>query len=380
MRVLAIANHVGSRGGLERTQLTNCRALADRGHEVDLVYVTPGDFTADWQSFAHSMTRIDGSLPRSRAPVSSTLAMVRAVRAARALAPDVVYVYRYLDVPLAAAVGRATGAPVVLHLCLPQPGDLPLLVRRSLSAVGTTISVSRDTAEGWRGTRLPSAGVVVVQTGIDMDHYVPAGEAARMATRHALGLEADDFVVLYAGRIGPLKGVHVLVEAFRDLAEKLESARMVIVGGPSLSAAPDQAARYVAGLRARSDPDRVVWLEPRRDVLPLIQMADVAAAPSVWPEPFSRSVIEPLACGVPAVATRVGGNPEILTGWLADYLVPPDDPGSLAERIIALEGWRRSDPGLGDRFRHAVVDRLSLGREVDAIEDCLTAAARSRSS
>ena len=267
MRVLAIANHVGSRGGLERTQLTNCRALADRGHEVDLVYVTPGDFTGDWQSFAHSMTRIDGSLPRSRAPVSSTLAMVRAVRAARALAPDVVYVYRYLDVPLAAAIRRATGAPVVLHLCLPQPGDLPLLVRRSLSAVGTTISVSRDTAEDWRGTRLSSTGVVVVQTGIDMDHYVPAGEAARMATRHALGLEADDFVVLYAGRIGPLKGVHVLVEAFRDLAEKLESARMVIVGGPSLSAAPDQAARYVAELRARSDAERVVWLEPRRDVL-----------------------------------------------------------------------------------------------------------------
>ncbi len=380
MRILAVANHVGSRGGLERTQLTNCRALAGRGHQVDLVYVTPGDFLADWQSFARTTTVMGGSLPRTRTPLSSTVAMLRAVRAARELAPDVIYVYRYLDVPFAAAVGRVTGAPVVLHLCLPQPGQLPLLVRRSLSAVDLTISVSRDTAEGWRGTRLPGPGMVVVRTGIDMGHYVPAPEAARAATRRALGIEPGAFVVLYAGRIGPLKGVHVLVDAFRDVARRLESAHLVVVGGPSLLSDPRQAARYAAKLRARSDPGRVLWLEPRSDVLALIQMADLAVAPSTWPEPFSRSVIEPLACGLPVVASRVGGNPEILTGWLADYLVPPGDPGLLAERIVSVDGWRSSNPGLGNRCREAVVDRLSLGREVDAIEDCLRAVARNGSS
>ena len=69
------------------------------------------------------------------------------------------------------------------------------------------------------------------------------------------------------------------------------------------------------------------------DVVALIQAADVAVAPSLWPEPLSRSVMEPLACGVPVVATRVGGNPEILTGWLSEYLVEPDDADALAERI-----------------------------------------------
>ena len=105
-------------------------------------------------------------------------------------------------------------------------------------------------------------------------------------------------------------------------------------------------------------------------------MADVVAAPSRWPEPFSRSVIEPLACGVPVVATRVGGNAEILVDWLAEYLVPADDVDALAERIASLSSWRVEDPELGARCRDAVVVRLSLGQEVDAVESALAGLAR----
>ena len=123
-------------------------------------------------------------------------------------------------------------------------------------------------------------------------------------------------------------------------------------------------------------PSPVLWLEPRSDVLSLIQTADVAVVPSVWSEPFARSVIEPLACGVPVIASRVGGNPEILTGWMSDFLVPPGDAGALATRISALDGWRKTDPDLGERCRQAVVTRLDLGREVDSVESLLASIAR----
>jgi len=87
-------------------------------------------------------------------------------------------------------------------------------------------------------------------------------------------------------------------------------------------------------------------------------MADVAVAPSVWREPFSRSVIEPLACGIPVVATRIGGNPEILNGWLDGLLVEPGDHHELADRLLGLADWRSDDPTLGDRCRQAIVRRL----------------------
>ena len=211
MRILTVANHLGARGGLERTQLTNCRALARHGHRVDLLYVSAGDFAQEWRAFTGSMVQIAGTLPRRRAPLSSWLAVLRAGRAAVGLHPDVIYVYRYWDVPFAVAVGRFTGAPVVYHLCLPPPRAVPAWLRGALRRVHTTLSVSRDTAARWEGTGLDAARTQVVLTGIDLERYTPAGADERRRARAQAGLPADAVIVLYAGRIGREKGVDVLV-------------------------------------------------------------------------------------------------------------------------------------------------------------------------
>ncbi len=375
MRILTIANHLGARGGLERTQLTMCRALAARGHDVALSYVQAGDFFDDWLAFADAMVAVRGTLPKSRSPLTTSFGILDDLRELRALRPQVIYVYRYLDVPLAVALGRMTRAPVVLHLCLPTPDHLPAVVRLSLPRVTMTLAVSHDTAAMWQATSLPADGVMVVHTGIDMDYYVPAPAVEREATRRHLGIEPDAFMALFAGRISPEKGVEVLLEAWDELYEKFPDGRLVVVGGPSVKDDPDEAERYALGLRRAAARDDVQWLEVRRDVLALIQTADVAVAPSIWREPFSRSVIEPLACGVPVIASRIGGNPEILDGWLEQYLVDPGDPKALAEQMTEIVGWRESDPTLADRCRRAVVDRLPLDREVDTVEAALASVA-----
>ena len=127
MRILTVANHLGSRGGLERNQLTMCRALAERGHTVDIVYASAGDFSPDWESFTRQMLLIDGSLPRSRRPIRTSIGVARGIWGAVRLRPDVVYVFRPLDIPFAVAVGLLCRAPVVFHLCLPQPNKLPFV-------------------------------------------------------------------------------------------------------------------------------------------------------------------------------------------------------------------------------------------------------------
>jgi glycosyltransferase involved in cell wall biosynthesis len=146
-----------------------------------------------------------------------------------------------------------------------------------------------------------------------------------------------------------------------------------VVGSPSLGSDPADSARYEAELRELAEGLAVSWLPAQRDVLALIQSADVAVVPSLWPEPLSRSVMEPLACGVPVVATNVGGNPEILTDWLAPYLVEPNDVSGLAERVGSLYGWRQRQGDLGERCRRDAEARLSLDAEVDAIEAAIVA-------
>ena len=149
----------------------------------------------------------------------------------------------------------------------------------------------------------------------------------------------------------------------------------MIVGSPSLGSDPADSERYEHELRDLAAELPVTWMAAQRDVIPLIQSVDVAVAPSLWPEPLSRSVMEPLACGVPVVATRVGGNPEILTGWLAQYLVEPGDVDGLAERILAVIGWRRLDEGLGTRLRRHAEEHLSLDAETAAVQAALATAA-----
>jgi glycosyltransferase involved in cell wall biosynthesis len=220
--------------------------------------------------------------------------------------------------------------------------------------------------------------VVVVHTGIDMDVYAPSPEHERVATRRALGIGPGDVMVLFAGRICPDKGLDVLMEAARLLARRLPGFRLVVAGGPTPGTDPAEAVRYQAELEARSGHLDVRWLGRQRDVVPLIGSADVAVVPSVWPEPFPRSVIEALACGVPVIAADVGGVREVLVDDLDRFVVPARDPGALAEAVTAVAAWRQRDPGLGSRCRRSVVDRLTLDRQVDTVEAALASTARYR--
>jgi len=374
VKILAIANHVGARGGLERTQLTTCRELAARGHTVDLIYVSAGDFTEDWREFAGAMVSTSGTLPRRSAPITSTLGVLRAVLAARRLRPDVLYVYRYWDLPYATIVSRLFDAPIVFHLCLPVPAHLPRWLRPSLKSVNSTLAVSKDTASRWVGTGLRDDRITVVITGIDTDRFSPADEAARLATRRELGLPPESLLLLYTGRIDREKGVDVLVKACHLAAVDIANLHLIVAGGPSLGADPRDSERYAAELREIAGDLPVTWLGPQKDVVPLIQTADLAVVPSLWPEPLPRAILEPLACGVPVVASKTGGNPEILCGWLSEYLVDPGDEVAFAASITSTVDWRLRDPELGLRCRHEAEERLTLERETDLVESELRAA------
>jgi glycosyltransferase involved in cell wall biosynthesis len=368
---MTVANHLGARGGLERTQLSMCRSLAQREHRIDLVYVSRGDLAEDWEQITGTMTRIPGTLPRRQSPFRSVVGLLQALGVALRLRPEAIVVYRYWDVPYGALSAILLRTSLVFYLCLPPPTRIPRWLFQSLRRVDRVLAVSEDTASRWEEVGLRAERTSVVLTGIDMSYFVPGSSQSRLVTRQNLGLEPDAFVVLYAGRISREKGIDVLVRACRLVQEEIPDLHLVVVGGPSLGADPSDSQRYVDELHALLADLPVSWLPYRREVCDVIQAADVAVVPSLWPEPLSRSVIEALACGVPVVATKVGGTPEILTDWLSQYLVAPNDPYELAERLRSLHRWREMDVELGTRCRDAVSERFSLEREVDAVETAI---------
>lgn len=368
MRILTLIDHLGPGGGLEITQLANCRNLASRGHEIDVVYSSPGSFTPDWESLASSLTRVEATLPRRKRPVRSAWDVARGVWCGARRRPDVVYVYRYLDLPFAAAVATVRGSVLAYHLCLPPPETLPAWLAGVLPRVDVTLTVSADTARRWEGTGLPASGVVMTPTAVDLDRFSPAAPADRPRLRASLGLPAEAFIVLYCGRISPEKGVPVLLEAVRLLAAR-SACQLVILGSPNVNADPGAAERHLGELHHMAAGLPVLWRPRTADVVPWLRAADVAVVPSLWPEPLARSILEPMACGTPVVATRVGGSPELLKGWMSDLLFEPGRPDALAGILTTLQAEDRL--ALGRRLRREAEYRISPAGETDLIEGAM---------
>ena len=171
----------------------------------------------------------------------------------------------------------------------------------------------------------------------------PAGDVPAETFASVLGTGPGRPVVLAVGRLAAQKGFGALVEAAARWGDIQPAPRLVIVGeGPLGAELRSQAARL--GVDA-------VFAGQRGDVPALLAAADVFVLPSRWEgQPFVLQ--EALAAGVPVVATRVGGTPQV-TGEDAALLVPPGDPARLADAVRAV----LTDPGLAARLRKAAADR-----------------------
>src|SRR5262249_49235699 len=193
----------------------------------------------------------------------------------------------------------------------------------------------------------------VVRLGIELDQRVGSDEAARTETRRILGLSGDPFVVGWVGRMTAVKRTDVVVRVLSKLVERGVDARLLLVGdGPDR----DGVERYAHDLGVIR---RCLFLGYQEDVSRWYNAMDALILPSVN-EGTPVSVIEALAAERPAVATRVGGTPDVIREGVDGFLVEVGDADSLADRLaeLAEDPERRTRMGAEGRDRvirpHAV--------------------------
>jgi glycosyltransferase involved in cell wall biosynthesis len=209
-------------------------------------------------------------------------------------------------------------------------------------------------------TRYPSSKVYCIRNGIDLARVVPT--AGRSAARERLGIAGDAFVVGGVGRLMPIKGFEHLIEAFARLRQQQPPAasRLLIVGDGPLRESLAQCAQ-----RHRVSRD-VTLLGARADVHDVMTALDVFALSSLH-EGMPMVILEAMALGVPIVATRVGGIPEILEDGKDAVLVPPGDAQALANAIESLAASpERRDAGVRSARRRVEVE-CSIGATAAAV-------------
>ncbi|MEI2714302.1 MAG: D-inositol-3-phosphate glycosyltransferase [Nocardioides sp.] len=200
------------------------------------------------------------------------------------------------------------------------------------------------------------ARVEVVHPGVDLDVFQPIGQ---QSARTALGLSEDALILLFAGRLQPLKAPDVLVRAVAVLLDRNPSLRsrlvVPIVGGPSGSGLEHPTA--LADLVADLDLDDVVRFVPpvgQAELARWFAASTLVAVPS-HNESFGLVAVEAQAAGAPVVAAAVGGLTTVVRDGVSGMLVDGHDPRDWAasiEKIVA-------DPALRERLARGAVEQAA---------------------
>ena len=169
-----------------------------------------------------------------------------------------------------------------------------------------------------------------------------------------------DSLLLHVSNFRPVKRLDAVVDVFRRVRERRRARSCWSGTAPSAAASRRWRARPASPSTSRSSASV-------DDVRGLLSVADVFLLPSAQ-ESFGLAALEAMACGVPVVASRVGGLPEVITDGLTGYLRDPDDQEGMAAAVLDL----LDNPSLRQRVAHlaraSVVDRFDEDRVVPMYE------------
>ena len=341
-------------GGAARVAAALATRLPDHGVRVVVALQregTVGRRLAAAGVVVHVVPELIETLDRGEDGRSSLTSIARnirrlptAVRALRALAQthDAAILYGHGSWPnhlvAEATRGLSPGGPRAVwhvHSAFSAVNHIAARTMLARGDVGAVIAVSHSAAASYEQT---DARIEVIYNGVAIDAC--RGATTSPVLRQRLRLDDRAFIVGYAGRLVAHKGIHVIAQAAGSILDRIPHAHIVVLGGAPASARTD----VVADLRRRfGDRERVHLCGYVDDVLPHIAGFDVALTPSTYADPCPLSVLEALGVGVPVVASRIGGIPEIVDDGIDGLLVASGDPVALARAVITLgeQGERR---------------------------------------
>ena len=320
-------------------------ALANRGHQIHLISSEP---PFRWQDGAPGLFFHEVQVPPYplfREP-QYLLALTNAIaHVAEAQKLDIVHAHYAVPHATAAYLARQM---LDLSSCRP-PRTVTTLHGTDITLVGsdpsyrrvvafsieqsdavTTVSRSlRDDTISALGVERP---IEVIPNFLDCSEYRRKANPALRA--RLCPPDRFDAVVIHISNLRPVKRVDVALDVFRRIRDRVRARFLIVGDGPDRDAVERQASRYALD-------DEVVFLGEQHDLISLLSISDLFVLPSIQ-ESFGLAALEAMACGVPVVASKVGGLPEIIEDGVTGFVRPPDDVEGMAECGVRL----LTDPAL----------------------------------
>ena len=211
------------------------------------------------------------------------------------------------------------------------------------------VAVSNSTAESYISHGLNKKKVVVVHNGIDTKRFTRLSIEDNFKNREKLGLKPEDFVVINIARMEEVrKGHNTLLDAANIVVKSYSNCKFLLAGDGNLrNTLQDKVKNF--GIE-----NNVIFLGNRADVVDLLSLSDIFCLPSDW-EGLPLVIAEAMSCGLPVIATAVNGVPEIVLDKITGYLVQPQNPEQLSNKILEL----MQNPDLKEKMSAASVKRTN---------------------
>ena len=189
--------------------------------------------------------------------------------------------------------------------------------------------------------------------GVDCERFLPWSGDERIAHRQARALPPEQYLFGCAARMVPVKRHRDLIDAFARVARVHSQASLILIGrGPLEANLRDQVAR-------QDLTDRVIFHGEERDMASLLPLLDAFVLTSSS-EGLSNAILEAMACGLPSIATAVGGNTELVEPGLTGFLAPPRAPEQIALAMEELLDRPALGRSMGRHARKRAVKHFSL--------------------
>jgi glycosyltransferase involved in cell wall biosynthesis len=360
MRVLFLSTTMGM-GGADQQLLTLTGGLRARGHEVMIVSLTPlgpMGLEARAQGIATESLEMRRGVPDPRG-------LVRLIRLVRAWRPEVLHSHMIHANIMARVLRLIAPVPALVSTIhsIYDGGRLRMAAYRlSNGLVDQMTIISQTAADRFISERIiPEKLLKVIPNSVDTDRFRNLPPGTRESVRRSLGIQGQ-FAWLAVGRFEIAKDYPNMLHALASVRRRHPEALLLLVGRGSLQTETEALTRTL-GLAGS-----VRFLGVRRDVPEVMSAADGYVMSSAW-EGMPIVLLEAAAAGLPIVATRVGGNQEVVQHEDTGFLVPPRDSEALAGamlRLMELPATERR--ALGDRGCERVRTLYGLSQTVERWE------------
>lgn len=360
LRLMHVINYLGP-GGTELVMISLMRGLNQELFEHRICALR--GFRSEWAQREQLTGKIFDAGGRWQHRHFSIPQLVRIMREYK---PHIVHSRNWASIE-ALLAARLTGVPVAIHsehgYDVDMVSGMPArqrIMRRGLYALADAVFTPTKELRNYHSKQawFASNRIRVIYNGVDDTRFAP-NPKQRERSRERLGLPRDAFVVGTIGRTEPIKDQATILRAVEKMVGRGVDVRALIVGsGSSLTALQKEVANS-SELRGRA-----LFTGFSSDVPDLLNALDAYVLPSLK-EGMSNTILEAMASGLPVLATRVGGNPELIEEGQTGWFFEPGDADHLADLLSFLAAHREVRHELGTAARLRVVERFSLNRMLE---------------